>query len=286
MPSRILKETILTSRSLDLASEGAESLFFRLITVADDHGRFDAEPAVLLARCFPLKVGRWKPDRIEKLRNELVTIGAITLYMSRGALLGCFPAWLEHQRERTSKPKFRGPTDEGSTVVDLPQLAAIRGELPQVAARARGHARPASGCRMPRDESRESSSGVAPPPVAATRPTEVQTAPTRAAYAMAYEQRYDVPPTWNAKTNGMLSQFVKRVPEDDAPAIAAFYVGHRGALYVSSGHCVDLLLRDAEKLRTEWLTGRRINATQARRDEGTVANPFLALVAEERAAKS
>ena len=46
--------------------------------------------------------------------------------------------------------------------------------------------------------------------------------------------------------------------------MAGFYVRHNGALYGRAGHPVELLLRDAEKLRTEWATGRMVTDTEAR----------------------
>jgi hypothetical protein len=101
-------------------------------------------------------------------------------------------------------------------------------------------------------------------------------------YAPAYERRYGAPPIRNAKTNALMAQLVKRIGADESPAVGAFYVGHNGALYVNSGHCLDLLVRDAEKLPTEMVTGRTVNAEQARRNEKTAANPFLEIAAEER----
>ena len=104
------------------------------------------------------------------------------------------------------------------------------------------------------------------------------------AYAKAYEQRYSVEPVRNAKVNGMLAQFINRVPAEEAPAIAAFYVGHSKGLYVSARHCVDLLLRDAEGLRTEWATGRRVTDSEARQGDETAARGEQAerLLAESR----
>jgi len=81
------------------------------------------------------------------------------------------------------------------------------------------------------------------------------TVETWKAYSAAYKERYQVDPVTNAKVNGQLSQLVARLGADEAPAVAGFYVGHKNGLYVSAKHCVDLLLRDAEKLRTEWATG-------------------------------
>ena len=49
--------------------------------------------------------------------------------------------------------------------------------------------------------------------------------------------------------------------------VAAFYPTHNGGLYVSSGHCVDLLLRDCAKLRTEMMTGRKITRKEAQNAE-------------------
>lgn len=98
----------------------------------------------------------------------------------------------------------------------------------------------------------ETSSG----PVAQKRATRpAPTAEVWAAYASAYEERYGVPPVRNAKINGMLSQFLSRLGSDEAVGVARFYITSRNGLYVSSKHCVDLMLRDAEKLHTEWRTG-------------------------------
>lgn len=105
------------------------------------------------------------------------------------------------------------------------------------------------------------------------------------AYSAAYERRYGVKPVRNARVNSQLGRFVSLVPLGEAPFIAAFFVEHNGALYVKAAHPVGLLLADAEKLRTEWATNRRVNGSQAHRNEATEANPFLALAAKERAEK-
>lgn len=95
--------------------------------------------------------------------------------------------------------------------------------------------------------------GPAPTPSKAKTPS--RTAIVWEAYSAAYERRYKVKPTDNGKVRGQLSQFINRVPQEEAPKIAAFYVDSDRGLYTSSKHCVDLLLRDAEALRTEFLTG-------------------------------
>ena len=78
------------------------------------------------------------------------------------------------------------------------------------------------------------------------------------AYASAYQRRYGEAPLRNQHVNGQLAHFVRRVPMDEAPLIAAFYVGHNGVRYVNGAHAVGLMLMDAEKLRMEWKTGRAV----------------------------
>lgn len=115
--------------------------------------------------------------------------------------------------------------------------------------------------------------GDVPPPapaarqvVASRRKQPTEPAPTNAiweAYAFAYERRYSVPPVRNAKVNGQLTNLLTRLGAEEAPAVAAFFVGHNNRYYVQKMHSVDSLIADAEKLRTEWATGRRVTQTAA-----------------------
>lgn len=116
------------------------------------------------------------------------------------------------------------------------------------------------------NQNQTGTSSAAPPagdaaaPRKKPRTAKDQPAPTAAvwsAYSDAYERRYGVEPVRNSKVNGQLSSLVGRLG-DEAPDVAAFYVGHERRFYADSGHAVDLLLRDAEKLRTEWATGRTV----------------------------
>lgn len=98
------------------------------------------------------------------------------------------------------------------------------------------------------------------------------TALTWRSYRDAYQERYGEAPVWNAKTAGQLRSFVGRVPKEEAPLVAAFYLTHKDQFYVKSMHPVGLLLRDAEKLRTEWVTGRQMTGAQAKHSEQRSAN--------------
>jgi hypothetical protein len=92
------------------------------------------------------------------------------------------------------------------------------------------------------------------------------------AYSGSYAARYKALPVRNAAVNGQLAQVVKRLGAEEAPLVAGWYVTHNGARYVAAGHSVVLLLADAEKLRTEWATGRTITTSQARQVDKTQGN--------------
>jgi hypothetical protein len=60
---------------------------------------------------------------------------------------------------------------------------------------------------------------------------------------------------------------VDRLGPDEAPQVAAFYLTHNKPFYVSARHSTDLLIRDAEGLRTEWITGCKVTTVEARNAE-------------------
>lgn len=100
------------------------------------------------------------------------------------------------------------------------------------------------------------------------KPPEVgPSAATWAAYAEAHEARYGVPPVRNARVNAQVAQVVSRLGAEEAPEVARFFVEHNAGWYVTKGHPIGALLADAEKLRTEWATGRRITRGDARNAE-------------------
>lgn len=77
------------------------------------------------------------------------------------------------------------------------------------------------------------------------------------AYAEAYRRQYGVDPIRNAKTNAQLCQLVDRLGADLAPQVAGFYPTHQHRLYVQARHPTNLLLRDAEALRTDFSPGNK-----------------------------
>src|SRR5690606_34725675 len=111
---------------------------------------------------------------------------------------------------------------------------------------------------------------------------ESKTAACWKAYEDAYRDRYGVPPTRNATVNGQMARVVDRLGIEEAPLVAGFYVHHNNSYYVAQGHSAGALNRDAEKVRTEWATGRKMTQTTARNVDKTASNPFAKMLTEQR----
>ena len=95
---------------------------------------------------------------------------------------------------------------------------------------------------------------------------------TWAAYNDAYFDRYGTEPVRNAQINSQVKNFVKRLGHEEAPHVAGFYVRSNSSFYVQRLHSFGNLVTDAEKVRTEWATGRSMTATRARQIDKTQAN--------------
>ncbi len=96
---------------------------------------------------------------------------------------------------------------------------------------------------------------------------DLPTAQVWEAYAIAYERRYGAPPIRNAAVNSTIKQFCQRLPPEEAPLVAAYYVTSNDRWFVQNGHPPRLLLLHAERLRTEAVTGNRITAAGAIQDD-------------------
>lgn len=119
MPDRIIRESSLNSPSLAQLSHGAERLFWRITVVADDSGRFDANPLVLKARCFPLLVDQIKTADVAKWINEL-SRECIQIYTVNGRQCGAFRNWSKYQRVYGNKSKFPDPPAECGELQQVP----------------------------------------------------------------------------------------------------------------------------------------------------------------------
>ncbi|HBO5554236.1 TPA: helix-turn-helix domain-containing protein [Pseudomonas aeruginosa] len=101
------------------------------------------------------------------------------------------------------------------------------------------------------------------------------------AYAAAYQVRYGTHPVRNSKVNGQVRDLLKRLGAEEAPAVAAYFVGINDAYLIRNCHDLGSLLARAESYRTQWATDRQMNGATARQLERTQANLNAAKEAAE-----
>lgn len=148
---------------------------------------------------------------------------------------------------------------------------------------------PESGDQNAKENTKESARGVRKrTSPSLPKPTVATWEAYRLAYMAAYHDRTgaSIEPVRNATVNGQLGRLVERLGAEEAPLVAAWYVGHRNAYYVQQGHSIGALLHDAEKLRTEWKAGVRLHARDVREiDRLSADGQMWADLAAERAAQ-
>jgi hypothetical protein len=108
MPNRILKESICTSDNLNSLTPQQEVFFYRLIVNCDDYGIADARPAILKAKCFPLKNNIRDSDIIKWL-NALIKAELCFVYEVAGKCYLKIQTWEGHQQIRAKRSKFPKP---------------------------------------------------------------------------------------------------------------------------------------------------------------------------------
>ncbi len=117
MPNRILKESICRSEEIDSLSWFEEVLFYRLIVICDDFGRYDGRVKIIKGSCFPLKDVTEKD--IDKALDKLSAVGLVRVYKAQGRPYLQLVTWAEHQRIRNQKSKYPEYTDDCELLLSI-----------------------------------------------------------------------------------------------------------------------------------------------------------------------
>lgn len=111
MPTRLIKESVCLSDTINELSWFEEVTFYRLLTVCDDFGRMDARPKILKGRMFPLK-DNLRVGEISQALDKLESVGLIRQYLADdGKPYLQVVTWEHHQNVRTKKSKYPEPAD-------------------------------------------------------------------------------------------------------------------------------------------------------------------------------
>lgn len=250
--------------------------FAGLWSVCDREGRFRWKPKELKLDVLP-----FDDLDFERVLDALTTRGFLVKYENQGKLYGCVPSFKAHQVVNNKEKDSILPShnDQESKIQTLTDAISTRTNRDSVATVTRLN--PETGEGKGREQEQEQEGKGVPVPLRV--PDAKPGAKCFEQYQSAYVIRYGTEPVRNAKVNALFVQLVKRIG-DVAPQVSEFYVFHNNALYVRSGHAVDLLVRDCEKLHTEWITGNRITETKARQADRKDHNLGIAeaLLSEER----
>lgn len=271
MPTRYLRPGVCDSDAINKCSALAETLFYRLMVNVDDFGRLDARPAVVKAKCFPLKEDMKSAD-VEQLLAELSTNGVIVVYQVDDRPFLQIQKWDNQPRAKISKC----PSPEDSCIQLYTDVGVLHTNLPVTGTGTETVTETGSAQLKPSKAK----------PLAVAKATSPLNTEIWDRYSTAYFDRYGTEPVRNAKVNGQIAQLGKRLGAD-APFVAGWFLSHRNVWYVQKMHSVDCLLSDAEKLRTEWATNTQMTQTKARtvdKSDGS-GNGFRVLLEEMRNGK-
>jgi hypothetical protein len=261
---RSIKPEFWTDRKILALSNDAALFFIALWNATDDEGYFVLDTAELSAR-----TSRWRPQEVFKHLRRLVEDGLVTVSSTGQA--GFVTNWSRHQRVMKPQPsKFK------SQDIRWDNVLSPRNPPGRIGRDRKGE-----------DRIGREITGTSPTQPAATEqlpliePQAGASVPTWNSYREAYQNRYGVPPVRNGSVNSILANFVKRLGAEEAPLVAEFYLSHPEPFYVKNMHPVGLMLKDAEKLRTEWATKRKMTGSIARNSEaGEVAKDQIRRIME------
>jgi hypothetical protein len=108
MPTRLLREGILSSERVDQLDWPAEVFYRRLMSKVDDHGLYDARPSILRASLYPLKVDRVREADISRWIAACEKAGVIALYSAGGKP---YLKMLDTRWQVRAEPKFPLPPE-------------------------------------------------------------------------------------------------------------------------------------------------------------------------------
>ena len=295
--ARNIKPALFKNEILGVEDPMLTILFINLWCLADKAGRLEDRPLRIKAETFPYR----ENIDINGYLTVLHRLGFICRYECNGLKIIQVINFDKHQHPHKTEaetvlPEYiensdscyltvKEPLNNGSRPADSLNTDSLNTDS----------LIPDCGVSESIDSSTPVSSGVVAKnrditPVKKTRPISknqdlAPTHETWEAYSEAYFSRYGVQPVRNATVNAQLSSFIKRIGFDESPHVAEFFVNHNNQFYVQKMHTVGLLLADAEKLRTEWVTQRQMTGTQARQADKTQArrNVFNKLIEEAKA---
>jgi hypothetical protein len=276
--ARNIKPALFTNEILGVGHPLCTLLFQGLWLLADRSGRLEDRPLRIKAEIFP-----YREADVDAMLHWLAHKGFIVRYQADGKAFIEVLNFTKHQNPHKNEKESEIPSVSDGCITS--DILGTRSEFIGSA--------PADSLSsdllipdslipdvlIPDKKPLPVAEAPAPSNIQVLKPkpkqkTEAQVANTNTwdAYTIAYLERYGVEPVRNAKVNGQISQLVQRLGADEAPQVAMFYVTINDSFFIRASHEFGLLVARAEGIRTQWITGRQVNAVTARQVENTQAN--------------
>ena len=122
MPNRIIKQSHCTSKTIAALGTdwAAIVLFDRLIVTVDDYGRFEADPQLVRASCYPRLLDRVSTKQVSDWLDSLARVGLIRFYTAgdESTRYGALCKWDNHQRIRNQQSKYPAPPTSNLLSID------------------------------------------------------------------------------------------------------------------------------------------------------------------------
>lgn len=116
MPNRIIREAILSSEKMAQLNWAEEVFYRRLQSIVDDFGRYEANPQLLRARCYPLQTDAVRVTDISRWMAACQTAGLILNYAVQGKQ---YLEVLNFGQQQRSPSKYPGSESADSTCNQL-----------------------------------------------------------------------------------------------------------------------------------------------------------------------
>lgn len=109
MPTRLIRDGILTSQFVNLLTVDEEIFYRRLMSHVDDYGVAEAHAGLLRAALFPLRLEKVREQNIDKWLRGCADAGVVGIYAANARNYVCI---LNFRQQMRSKAKHPLPTAE------------------------------------------------------------------------------------------------------------------------------------------------------------------------------
>lgn len=110
MPNRIIREGLIDSDKMASLGWAEQVLFVRLMLIADDFGRLDGRPEIVLSRAYPMDLGRVVLSDVKGWLDSLLKAGLVLRYVVENKPYLLIPNF--NQRLRIKKSKYPCPLED------------------------------------------------------------------------------------------------------------------------------------------------------------------------------